>query len=235
MSLSLWVSGAVGTLRLNVRLEVPAGGVVLVGPNGAGKTTLLWMALGLLRPEEGRVTLGERVLYDSAQGVDVPTEARGLGYVPQSYALFPHLTVAQNVAFGAARAASPAEREAATAEAIASFELQPLVSRRPGFLSGGERQRVALARCLASRPSALLLDEPLAALDAQAREQVRRTLARRLAALALPSLVVTHDAQDAAALGAKVAVLEAGALTQLDAPARLAEAPATPFVRRLFS
>ncbi len=233
MTLEVAVEARLGALEVAASFEVDAGGLVLAGPNGAGKTTVLHLLLGLLHPRAGRIVLEGRVLFDAAARVDVPVEERGLGYVPQHYALFPHLTVAQNVAFGAGRGKAGAAQ--AVAAAMETFALGALASRRTDGLSGGERQRVALARALASQPRALLLDEPLAALDVAARAEVRRTLAEHLARLKLPALVVTHDPEDAAALGQRVAVLEGGKLTQYGTVAALAAAPASPFVARLFA
>jgi molybdate transport system ATP-binding protein len=229
------VTGGVGALRIDVALATSGAPLVLVGPNGAGKTSVLLMLLGVLRPATGRIVLGDTALFDSALGIDVPAEERRIGYVPQDYALFPHMTVAENLAFaldcrGALAAAARRERVTAL---LADLDALPLAARRPATLSGGERQRVALARALAGDPRALVLDEPLAALDIGARRQVRAFLAETLARLGLPAIVVTHDAADAIALGERVAVIEAGRVVQTGGFAALRAAPATPFVTEL--
>jgi molybdate transport system ATP-binding protein len=232
-ALAARVDGFAGKLRIDVDLRTHGGPLVLVGPNGAGKTSLLMMILGALRPERGRIEIGDSVLFDGAAGVDVPLEQRRLGYVPQHYALFPHLTVRQNVEFAVASspgAAGPDARRARVDDALRDLELQALGDRRAGALSGGEKQRVALARALAASPRALLLDEPLAALDAHARREVRLFLAGCLQRLGLPTLVVTHDAADARLLGERIAVLENGRIVQTGSWPELEAQPASPFV-----
>jgi molybdate transport system ATP-binding protein len=207
----------------------------LVGPNGAGKTTLLLLILGVLEPDRGRIVVGGRVLFDAELGVNVPIEERGLGYVPQSYALFPHLTVRQNVEFALGsrpRSSSRAARAARGREILAELGLEALAERRVTQLSGGEKQRAALARALSVRPHALLLDETLAALDVPARHEVRSFLASYLAELGIPSVLVTHDAGDARLLGQRIAVVEAGHTVQSGTWQELAQAPASAFVRQ---
>jgi molybdate transport system ATP-binding protein len=201
-----------------------AGTLALVGPSGAGKSTVLRAIAGLARPAAGRIALGGTVWFDSSRAVDVPPEERRLGVVFQQYALFPHLTVRQNVAFGSREGVS---------ELLERFGIGALADARPGTLSGGEQQRVALARALARQPRALLLDEPLAALDAHTRDTVRRELRELLRSLALPAIVVTHDFEDAAALADTVGVVVDGKLMQLGAPADLIARPADAFVGSL--
>ena len=196
--------------------------VALVGPSGAGKTSVLRVIAGLLVPSRGRVSLdGERWL-DTEQGLSLPPERRRVGLVFQDYALFPHLTVSGNVAFGAGRRAVD--------ELLERFRIAHLASAHPEELSGGERQRVALARALAREPAVLLLDEPLAALDAHTKSEVRHELAELLRELALPTLLVTHDYEDAAALADEVGVLVEGRLRQLGPPAELVARPRDAFV-----
>lgn len=207
--------------------------LAIVGPNGAGKSTLLGALLGTVRAR-GVVHVGDATLLDSGRGIDVPVEARRLGFVPQSYGLFPHLSVRENIAFAARSSEprlSPSELTAHTESALAHLGLSHLEARMPRTLSGGERQRVALARALAVRPRALLFDEPLAALDVTARRSVRRFLARTLAELALPSVIVTHDALDARALADVILVIEAGRVTQTGTFEELEQKPASGFVR----
>jgi len=226
------VTGRIGTLALGFELELSAGPLAVVGPNGAGKTSLLLMLLGVLEPESGSIELGERVLFDSARGVNVPVEGRELGYVPQDYALFPQLSVRGNIEFALRCRAglTPQDVEQRTAQVLAELKLTALAERRVTALSGGEKQRVALARALSVRPRALLLDEPLAAFDVTARRQTRAFLAEYLSKLALPTIVVTHDAADARALGARLLVLEAGRIVQTGSWSELQANPASAFV-----
>jgi ABC-type sulfate/molybdate transport systems ATPase subunit len=219
-ALHLDVSHPLRAFRLEVALEVGAETVALVGPSGAGKTTLLRTVAGLLTPERGRIAAGETWL-DTGSGVNRPPEARAVGLVFQEYALFPHLSVERNVAYGG---------RARAAELVDAFGLAPVRRERPQRLSGGERQRVALARALARDPRVLLLDEPLAALDAHTRARVRGELREHLHRAALPTLLVTHDYADAAALADRIGVLVDGRIVQLGTPADLVAAPASPFV-----
>lgn len=221
--------------RLEALLET-TGTLAVVGPNGAGKTTLLTAILGAERVEQGRIELGNTVLLDTTASVNVPIEQRQLGYVPQDYALLPHLTASQNVLFAIRSANRPrgARQQAERAEAVlGELSLLGLAHRRPQELSGGEKQRLALARALAVSPRALLLDEPLAALDVHARRDVREFLAAYLRRVALPTLVVTHDPADAHALATTIAVLEGGRVTQWGTWAELRAAPASDFVQQL--
>ena len=191
---------------LEVQLSLARGPTALVGPNGAGKSTLLRAILGALPVRRGRIVLDGQTLLDTTWGASVPTEERRVAWVPQEYALFPHLTVLENVSFGV-----PGPTGHARAVAVMDqLGLTPLRSRHPGALSGGERQKVALARALATEPRVLLLDEPLAALDADTRETTRALLAETLHRLAIPSLVVTHEMRDVLALGGPVVLIEAG-------------------------
>jgi molybdate transport system ATP-binding protein len=230
-ALEVDVQGTVGTLAVRASFCAAERPVGLMGPNGAGKTSVLLFVAGGLRPSGGRVALGDVPLFDAAAGVDRPVEQRGIGFVPQRYALFPHLDVLGNVAFGIP--GGRAERLRRAREALDELEVGALGRRRPDQLSGGEMQRVALARALAARPGALLLDEPLAALDATVRRETRRFLADRLRAWSLPTVVVTHDPADAEALCGEVLVLEAGTVVQRGTLDALASAPATAFVAEL--
>jgi molybdate transport system ATP-binding protein len=225
------VSGTVGALSLRVAFRAAETPLVIVGPNGAGKTTLLMMILGALRPARGRIALDDVALFDSASETNVPVESRHIGFLPQRYALFPHLDAAANVAYGIT-AASGAERRRLAIEALAHLDVAGLAPRRPPELSGGEAQRVALARALASRPQALVLDEPFAALDASVRRDVRRFLVERLRAWHLPTVVVTHDRADAEAFEGELVVIERGTVVQTGRLATLAANPATEFVAR---
>ena len=207
------------SFRLELALGVGRETVALVGPSGAGKTTVLRAISGLVRPETGTISCGDTTWFDSAAGIDRPPEDRSVGYVFQDYALFPHMTVEQNVRFAGG-----------DTQLLDRFGIAHLGRVRPGRLSGGERQRAALARAVARRPKVLLLDEPLAALDAQTRSAVRGELRDLLAGLDLPTLLVTHDYEDAAALASRVGVVVDGRIVQTGTPAELIAAPATPFV-----
>jgi molybdate transport system ATP-binding protein len=178
----------------------------------------------LARPDAGSVVLGDEVWFDADRGVNRPPEERAVGYVFQDYALFPHLRVRGNVAFGGARRVD---------ELLSRFGIAGLARARPRELSGGERQRVGLARALARDPKVLLLDEPLSALDAHTRSTVRIELHAILRELALPTLLVTHDFEDAVALAGRIGVLRDGRLLQLGTPAELVDSPADPFVASL--
>jgi ABC-type sulfate/molybdate transport systems ATPase subunit len=206
------------SFELRVALAVERT-VALVGPSGAGKTSVLRVVAGLARPDSGRVALDGETWVDD--GVFVPPEQRRVGLVFQEYALFPHLSVRQNVAFGG---------KGRVDELLERFRLTKLAAARPRELSGGERQRVALARALARDPGVLLLDEPLSALDAHTKATVRVELEELLRGLDLPTLIVTHDYEDAAALAQTVGVLVEGELRQLGAPEELVAEPADPFV-----
>jgi len=228
------LSGGLGAHRIQVSIDTAGGPLVIVGPNGAGKTTLLLMLLGLTAHCTGRIQVGPAVLLDTGARIDVPVEQRRLGYVPQDYSLFPHLNVLENVEFAVPRQANArggASRREQALAILADFDVTALAERRPTAISGGEKQRVALARAIAAQPRALLLDEPLAALDATSRRAVRAFLAAHLRRLALPALIVTHDPADAAALGHRIAVLEAGQIVQVGTWDELRARPATPFVR----
>jgi molybdate transport system ATP-binding protein len=213
---------ALRSYELQARLRVEAETVALVGPSGAGKTTVLRAIAGLRRPDRGRIALGDVAWFDAGAGLDVPPDRRAVGLVFQEYALFPHLSVRANVAFGAGGAPVDGLLE--------RLRIEPLADARPDTLSGGERQRVALARALARKPRVLLLDEPLSALDAHTRTHVRGELQDVLAGLALPTLLVTHDFGDAAALADRVGVIVDGRLRQLATPADLLAHPADAFV-----
>ncbi len=226
--LSVDVRVALPRLEVRAAFDVADGVLALVGPSGAGKTTILRAVAGLARPADGRVELDGRVLFDAA-GVDLPPEQRAMGLVFQHYALFPHLSVARNVAFGLGgrRRAAHDPRVTRTLE---RFGIRHLADERTRSLSGGERQRVALARAVASGPKALLLDEPLSALDAATKGQVASELGEHLRALGLPAVLVSHDFADVVGLADRVAVMERGRIVQTATAGELLEAPASAFV-----
>jgi molybdate transport system ATP-binding protein len=219
-----------GALALEVALEVEAGECLAVaGPSGAGKTSVLRVAAGLLRPEHGVVEAAGETWLDTRRGIDVPPERRRCGYLFQEYALFPNLTAWQNVAYPLVGVPRRERRERAMA-LLERFGVDELADARPRTLSGGERQRVALARALARRPGVLLLDEPLAALDARTRAAALRELGAVLRDVEVPALLVTHDFAEAAQLGDRVGVIDAGRVVQEGTPSELAAAPRSAFV-----
>jgi molybdenum ABC transporter ATP-binding protein len=208
------------TFMLDVELEI-AGTVALVGPSGAGKTSVLRAVAGLVRPPSGRIALDGDVWLDAERNVFRGPDERRVGLVFQEYALFPHMSVRQNVAYGGRDRVD---------EYLERFRISHLAQAKPTELSGGERQRVALARALAREPGVLLLDEPLAALDAHTKSAVRGELQELLREFGLPTLLVTHDYEDAASLADRVGVIIDGRLRQLGPPQELVATPADVFV-----
>ncbi|HUD99558.1 MAG TPA: ABC transporter ATP-binding protein [Bryobacteraceae bacterium] len=202
-----------------LRLPLDAHSVlVLFGPSGAGKTTLLRMIAGLDAPSAGSIRCGTEVWYDTARGTSLPPQKRRVGYLSQDYAIFPHLTVRGNVAYGA--------RGAAIEDLLAKFDLSELGDRYPRQLSGGQLQRVGLARALAAGPRLLLLDEPLSALDEPTRLRMRADLRQLLARVQLPAIVVTHDRTEALALGDSIAIMVGGRLRQTGPVESVFDSPA---------
>jgi molybdate transport system ATP-binding protein len=222
-----------GSLAVDVQFSVGDGEVLAVlGPNGAGKSTVLRVLAGLLRPDAGRVVVGDEV-WNSAER-HLPPHQRSLGMVFQDHLLFPHLSITDNVAFGLrSRGMRKAPARAAAAPWLDRVGLGDLGDRRPGELSGGQAQRAALARALVGDPRVLLLDEPLSALDARTRLTVRAELHRHLTDYAGSAVLVTHDPIDAMALADRVVVVEDGAVVQTGTPAEVARRPRTDYVARL--
>jgi molybdate transport system ATP-binding protein len=219
-----------GDLALDVSLDVAPGEcLALAGPSGAGKTSVLRAVAGLLRPAAGRVTCGGETWLDTDCRIMVAAERRRCGYLFQEYALFGHLSAWRNVAY-ALHELPRRERESRARALLARFGLEERADARPATLSGGERQRVALARALARRPAALLLDEPLSALDARTRAAAARELGAVIGDAGVPVLLVTHDFTEAALLGDRVAVMDGGRVLQEGSASALAAAPASAFV-----
>lgn len=225
------VRATVGDLDLDVTVAAADGEVVAVlGPNGAGKSTLLQAIAGLRPIDGGRIEIGGAVVDDPAAGIFVPPSERPVGLVPQDLLLFPHLSALDNVAFGL----RARRRSTATARRwLERLDAGDVADLRPSALSGGQAQRVALARALAAEPAVLLLDEPLAALDATARSHVRAELSRHLAAFGGARLLVTHDAVDALVLADRLVVVEAGRVLQSGTADEVARRPASRFVADL--
>jgi putative spermidine/putrescine transport system ATP-binding protein len=217
-----------GTRALeSVSLEIDRGEtIVLLGPSGCGKTTLLRIVAGLETPDPDG-----QIFFNDADVTAVPIEQRNVGMVFQSYALFPNMNVAQNIAYGLKfRGASVQQRDARVAELVVLTGIEGLEHRRIDQLSGGQRQRVALARAVAVRPSVLLLDEPLTALDAALRERLRGELNQLLRTLGITAIYVTHDQSEAMALGDRIVVMRKGAIAQVGAPREIYFAPTSRFV-----
>ncbi len=214
-----------------VSVTVPAGKVVaLLGPSGSGKTTLLRAVAGLETPYRGSIRIGDNVLYDAATRTELPAEARGLGLVFQSYALWPHRTVFENVAYGLKlRRVRAADVKTRVAHTLAQIGLAHLAGRYPHQLSGGQQQRVALARALVYEPPVILLDEPLSNLDAKLREEARAWLRALIVSLNLSALLVTHDQIEAMAIADSITLLNGGAVEQQGSPMALYTEPATLF------
>jgi len=228
------VTVSAGGFDLALSIEGDDTPVALIGPNGSGKTTALRAIAGAVAVSDARVEIGNRVLDCTEREIHVPMQDRGIGYVPQGYGLFPHLTVMENVEFGltvGARRDSATSRTERVGAMLSRLGCESLAHRRVDRLSGGEQQRVALARALVMEPDMLLLDEPLAALDATRRRAVRLFLAEQLSAFGRPCILVTHDVRDVLALGATVVVLEEGAVSQTGSLEALRTSPASDFVR----
>ena len=232
MSLRVQVSAHAEAFRLDVAFESDVGTTAILGASGAGKTLTLRTIAGLLRPETGLIELDGRALFDSDAGTDVPARSRRVGYVFQDYALFPHLSVAENLAFGLRGNPSP-EIESTVSRLIGLLRLNGFEQRRPSSLSGGERQRVALGRALAPGPALLLLDEPFSALDAPARAELTEDFLALSALLEVPSLLVTHDVAEAYALSQRIVVLGSGRVLQSGPREEVFGSPGSPEVARL--
>jgi molybdate transport system ATP-binding protein len=217
---------------LEVDFQAAPGFTILFGPSGAGKTTLLDCIAGLTTPEAGRIAVADRVLFDAAQRINLPVAKRRVGYVFQTLALFPHLTVEANVEYGLAHLPKT-EREAKSSKILQAFHIPHLAQRYPREISGGESQRAALARTLVTDPSVLLLDEPLAALDAATKSKIIDDLRQWNQAHRIPILYVTHSREEVFALGEHVLVLDAGRIVAHGTPHEVIAAPQQETVAQL--
>jgi molybdate transport system ATP-binding protein len=206
--------------------------LVVFGPSGAGKTTILRSLAGLVTPNEGRILLNDRMLFDSSQGVNLPPQARRIGYVPQQYGLFPHMTIAENIAYGL-----PGDERSQRAQQLRKWidlmRLADQADRKPTEVSGGQQQRAALARAMASGPELLLMDEPLAALDEELRTHLREEIRNLSRTFKLPILIVTHDPLEAYSLADHMVVIDRGRLIQDGSREQVFRKPATPALGRL--
>jgi molybdate transport system ATP-binding protein len=225
-------SSAHGTFSLDVGFDAPAGVTVLFGASGSGKSMTLKAIAGLLRPDEGRIQINDVRLFDSSRGVDLPIRKRGVGYVFQNLALFPHLSVRDNVEFG--MSGLPAgERRSQAAAMMEALGIKQTARRKPRDISGGEAQRVALARALCCRPRLLLLDEPLSAIDEATKLGIIRDLKQINDRLGLPIIYVTHSREEAVTLGERVIVYEQGRIVTRGEPLEVFRSPITATVARL--
>lgn len=224
-----------GSFVVAAHLEVAGGETLaLLGPNGAGKSSLVAAVGGLLPIDEGRISLGSRELANTRSGVDLPPEERHIGIVHQDHLLFPHLTVLANVAFGPrSQGLGRAAADSVAHKWLDHVGLGTLGDRLPSQLSGGQAQRVALARALASDPDALLLDEPLAALDVTSRSETRRLLMSHLEAFSGPKILITHEPTEAFLMASRVAIIEGGHVVQVGAPDDIRRRPRTPYAADL--
>ena len=204
----------------------------LLGPSGCGKTTLLRMIAGLETPDEGEIWLNDRCVFSAKGSVNLPPEKRALGFVFQDFALWPHMTVYENVAFGLRARRETEHLKEQVMQALCTVRLGDLAARYPHQLSGGQQQRVAFARAIAVKPQCILFDEPLSALDALLREEMRHELKELAAQLGITSVFVTHDQTEAMSMSDRIAVLREGCVEQFDTPETIYHHPATPFVAR---
>jgi len=212
------------SFAIATRFTAEQGFTMVLGRSGSGKTTLLECIAGLARPRSGRISIGEKVLFDAEAGIDVPVPERRFGYLFQSLALFPHMSVEQNVKYGISKFPS-AEQERRITSMLESLRISHLRKRKPGEVSGGERQRIALARSLVTDPAALLLDEPLTALDTSTKSKMVDDLRQWNTAHRIPILYVTHSPEEAFALGERVIVLEAGRVAAQGMPQEVLKSP----------
>jgi molybdate transport system permease protein len=232
MSLEVQIEKKLADFTLDISFRAGSGPLSILGPSGAGKTMLLRCIAGLDRPDRGRLTLNDRVFFDSSQHIQIPARQRRVGMLFQNYALFPHRTVRQNIAFGLEKLPR-VEQDKRVVALLQRTHLGGVENRAPGELSGGEQQRVALARALAIEPEALLLDEPLSALDTHLRSQMESQLQQTFAAYRRPSLLVTHNIEEAYRLSAQMIVLSRGRVAAIGAKEEIFTRPPSVEVARL--
>ncbi len=214
-------------------LEIGSGSfTTLLGPSGCGKTTLLRMIAGLETPDSGRITLGGRCVYSSDEGIIIPPEKRGLGFVFQDFALWPHMKVKENVAFGLKAQKKLSGLDRKVKEALHAVQLDEYAERYPAELSGGQQQRVSFARAIVTEPECILFDEPLSALDAMLREEMRSELKALVDERGITSVFVTHDQSEAMSLSDMIAVMSSGRIEQYGSPEEIYSHPASTFAAR---
>ena len=223
-TLSVEIRKRFSAFELEIQHQFPAGFTVVFGPSGSGKSTLLDCIAGLVRPDAGRIELGATRFFDGAQSLSLPPQKRQLGYVFQSLALFPHLSVKQNIRYGLRRI-SEEERQRRVGQVLQAFHIEKLSERKPAQLSGGEKQRVALARSLVTQPRLLLLDEPLTGLDSGLRQSILQDLRKWNEARRIPILYVTHNRDEVDAIGERLITMENGRLGKSGAPRSVLDAP----------
>jgi molybdate transport system ATP-binding protein len=230
------VKKALRDYTLDVNILMPEGGtLVLLGENGAGKSTILNLVAGLMTPDEGHILIGSETFVDTISRTCIPAESRGTGFVFQDYALFPHMTVAENITYGLRIRHLPREViDARVRELAGSLDLLSLCDEKVGNLSGGQRQRVALLRALAVKPKCLLLDEPFSALDIRTQVQMRQELKGILAAARIPAILVTHDLRDAIALGDRICLMEQGKIVLCGDADAILQKGRHPFIDQFF-
>lgn len=234
MGLQVRLQKEVRGFALDVEWRIGNELAVLFGFSGAGKSMTLQLIAGLLKPDTGRVSLAEIVYFDSSNGINLPPQERPCGYLFQDLALFPHMTVWENILYGAANLPKNDKLDRAR-ELIDAFRLTGLEDRRPSEISGGQKQRVAFARALIRQPKALLLDEPFSALDRPLRREMRCFLREVRDKFSIPALLVTHDLEEAVAISDKIIVYEHGKIAQIDSPGRVKGCPANIYVSQLIA